>query len=433
MKKNFTQFFVSVLCFFYSIGVQSQDTAKINFSGMTPHVGQTLYLRVVDIATNSEVGRTSVPISSAAFSVNIAGIMAGNSYNVDFFADHNKNRKYDAPSVDHAWRETINNVAGNTTIAFAHNTSFTDILWPHAITVALTNMTPHAGQNLYIALKDKTTGMETTRKKMPITMANFNVTLQEAVPGNSYDVDFFADHNKNGRYDAPPADHAWRLSVNSLVGDSTVAFVHNTNFTDIAWMYLLTVNFTGLTPHLGQLFKFYLRDQINGSFIDSATVNPIATAGFSLQSWKIMPGSSYNVDFYADHNGNGMYNAPPVDHAWRMQLSNVMSDTALNFAHNTNFTDIFPGPTAIAERTDDAAIRFYPNPAGRKLYLNFNVSSSNKRSVKIYNSSGALVKDLLIESKDNTASLDLSDFASGLFILQISDGKKVTSHKFVKQ
>jgi hypothetical protein len=49
---------------------------------------------------------------------------------------------------------------------------------------------------------------------------------------------------------------------------------------------------------------------------------------------------SYMLDFWADLNGNGTYDAPPVDHAWRIMLAGTAQDSTIAFTHNTNFTDI---------------------------------------------------------------------------------------------
>jgi hypothetical protein len=97
------------------------------------------------------------------------------------------------------------------------------------------------------------------------------------VPGHeslvsSYHVDIWVDFNENGRYDAPPADHAWRLELNE------VAWViprscscHNTDFTDVEWKHILTVRFSGHDPsHIGQLFELYVTNTEDGMIKDTS-------------------------------------------------------------------------------------------------------------------------------------------------------------------
>ena len=50
-------------------------------------------------------------------------------------------------------------------------------------------------------------------------------------------------------------------------------------------------------------------------------------------------GGGYRVDFWADTNGNGRYDPPPVDHAWSAAIPDH-GDATVIFDYNTLFTDI---------------------------------------------------------------------------------------------
>ena len=209
----------------------------------------------------------------------------------------------------------------------------------NTVTVNLSGMTPHVGQEMYFHLIDVATGKVIDRKS-EIAQESFSVILNEIQPGKAYYVDFFADHNNNGHYDAPPLDHAWRLEIASASGGEVFDFMHNTNFTDIMWKHRLRVRFAGMTPHLGQKLTLYVRELPSGNYLDTVVVAQIENADFDVKSYVLEPGKSYMVDFYADHNGNGIYDAPPVDHAWRVETGVTMGDEDIDFQHNTNFTDI---------------------------------------------------------------------------------------------
>ena len=206
----------------------------INFNGMTPHVGQTLWLRVVNKDSGEEIARKSATIA-VAFSMELSVLELNHSYNVDFFADHNKDGDYDDPSTDHAWRLELNDVMGDTTLNFQHNTNFTDIDWKNKLTVHFMGMNPHVGENLHLAVIDKNSGEELQRVSV-VAAVDFMIDVFGIENGKSYNIDFFADHNNNGSYDAPSTDHAWRLELNDVMGDTTLNFQHNTNFTDINWI-----------------------------------------------------------------------------------------------------------------------------------------------------------------------------------------------------
>ena len=62
-------------------------------------------------------------------SFRISGLHPGR-YRVWAFADLNRNRKYDAPPADHAWRRTLNPTGGDASLTFTHDTNWTDIEFP---------------------------------------------------------------------------------------------------------------------------------------------------------------------------------------------------------------------------------------------------------------------------------------------------------------
>jgi hypothetical protein len=103
------------------------------------------------------------------------------------------------------------------------------------LTLQFTDMAVHSGETLFIRVWDKNSGIEVGRDSLTVPGATFEVPLYVIAVGSSYWVDFFADHNKNNKYDAPPTDHAWRLGIDGASADVTLAFKHNTNFTDIQW------------------------------------------------------------------------------------------------------------------------------------------------------------------------------------------------------
>ncbi len=341
MKRKFTVLtglIFIVLLTFYTKSYAANLT--INFTGMTPHNGQELYLRIFDETDGSETTRTHVT-ASTDFSLDFTTLTAGHSYQIDFFADVNGNGLYDDPPTDHAWRLNLDNALEDNTLDFAHNTNFTDIMWPYLFTLDFTGMTPHVGQLLQLRLVNKADDSEVGRVIVPsVPGPDFSLKVLGIVPGNSYRVDFFADLNGNKIYDPPSADHAWRMDLDNVTGDATLSFAHNTNFTDIMWPYLLTMNFTGMTPHVGQLLELRVVNKDDATEVGRVKLASIPGPDFSLTVPGIEPGNSYMVDFFADLNGNKVYDPPSADHAWRMDLDDVYGDTSLTFSHNTNFTDI---------------------------------------------------------------------------------------------
>jgi plastocyanin len=303
---------------------------------------------------------------------------------------------------------------------------------PFALTVNFTGMTPHVGQTLWLAVIDQATKKEIGRVKKSVTAAAFTIDVNGIESGKSYFVDFYADHNKNGVYNAPPTDHAWRMQLNNVSGNSTLNFTHNTTFTDIAWKNMLTVHFTGMTPHLGQKLTLFLKQISDGLYKDTIIVASVPTATFDIASWKIKPGVSYNIDFYADHNKNGVYNAPPTDHAWRLPLTNVKGDSIVNFAHNTSFTDIFAITSSETLENATSRIVLYPNPASQFIELKIPHNYSPIRTLKVYSIAGSLIEQKLVTGGNDAIQYDISRFKNGVYFMEINSESRKDVLKFLK-
>jgi hypothetical protein len=326
--------------------VAAASTLTVNFTGMTPHLGQDFWLRVVDKGTGGEVARTHTQITAADFSLMLDGLTPLRSYWVDFFADFNGNGQYDPPPADHAWRLEANSISGDTTLDFAHNLNFTDILWPYLLTVNFTGMTPHVGRRFELRLVDQLTRLEVGRTGLAaIPGPAFAIEIPGLRAGGQYQLGFYVDDNGNGLYDPPPTDPAWRVAFTAGPGDTTVDFDHTNDFTDIQWPYRLTVNFLSFGPHLGETFQLRVVEQATGREVGRTRLDAIPVADFSVFVPGLQPGVDYRVDFYADFNGNGVYDPPPADHAWRTTFTDTSGDVSMNYTHNVNFTDIeWPPP-----------------------------------------------------------------------------------------
>ena len=207
------------------------------------------------------------------------------------------------------------------------------------------------GQDLTLYLRDPLTGEFLDSVMLnPVDSTDFTLSFVSVSPG-SYYLDFFTDVNGNGVYDASPVDNSWRIMLDSIQGDTTIVWNYDTNYVDLTWetdtsdsdvdSLEISLTFTAMDPHLGQDFFVYLRDAESSEILDSMEFTPIDTVEFDVVFDSVMADMDYNVDFWADMNENGTYDPPPTDHAWRIELMNLMADTMLTFQHNTDFTDIF--------------------------------------------------------------------------------------------
>ena len=188
-----------------------------------------------------------------------------------------------------------------------------------------------------------------------------------------------------------------------------------------------------MTPHVGQLLELYLYDTVNEMYVDTVTIGSISTADFDIMSYAIMPGVSYNIDFYADFNENTSYDAPPTDHAWRIELNDVQGDTTIAFAHNVEFTDIMnDGTTGIPDiqTTDD--IQIYPNPATSYISLLSNKKLQGNIEVIIYNINGQAILTNNFHNVTDKVEIDINALSKGLYFMKVNAETDNAFIRFIK-
>lgn len=200
---------------------------------------------------------------------------------------------------------------------------------------------PHAGQMLRVLVIDENSGAivanETATLPADGTFAfDWTGILSD---GAAYRIDFYADHDGDGKYDEPPTDHAWRIALGAVTGDVSRDFQHDTNFTDIEASFEFDLEFTAtLAPHAGQTMRLVVVDDSDGEVYASEQA-VIGADGAVSMHWHALleDGDDYDIVFYADHNGNGACDAPPTDHGWRVELDEVRGPATTHFDHDTNF------------------------------------------------------------------------------------------------
>jgi hypothetical protein len=184
---------------------------------------------------------------------------------------------------------------------------------------------------------------------------------------------------------------------------------------------------------MGEMIMLYLKQTDTNEYKDTVMYDPVAGATFDIMSFNIKSGMSYNIDFYADHNKNGAYNAPPADHAWRIPLTNVLGDTIVNFAHNTNFTDIFPVTSVRPDAENSGTIRLFPNPAKQYIQLLIPAGYDAISSVKVYSITGSTVDVKAFSGNSESFKYDVSHLKNGIYFMDINSGNHRDVLKFVKQ
>jgi len=169
----------------------------------------------------------------------------------------------------------------------------------------------------------------------------------------------------------------------------------------------ITMLFSEMDPHIGQLFEFRVTVRQSDTEVMRTSLAPVISGSFVIEIDELLLGQSYRIDFYADHNGNGIYDPPPTDHTWRLDAYYLTGDETLSFVHNTSFYDIdwpsqtridlYPGDTTPREYSLD---QNYPNPFNPATDIRYQIPDNRSpihTSLQIYNVLGQLVRTLVNE------------------------------------
>ena len=92
--------------------------------------------------------------------------------------------------------------------------------------------------------------------------------------------------------------------------------------------------------YIGETFKIRVTEVGTDYIVGAKTLSALSDTSFNIDLYVLLDQRDYQIDFYVDVNGNGMYDPPPVDHAWRRMISNATEDTGLNFIPDTMYLDI---------------------------------------------------------------------------------------------
>ena len=109
----------------------------------------------------------------------------------------------------------------------------------------------------------------------------------------------------------------------------------------------LEIHFVGFEPYVGQ--DLYLRMLFRDRGLTDATLfqelfrtsKEISSRDFRLyRSGGALSCMNLRIEFFVDVNENGEYDSPPTDHAWRIYEFTFDDPVQVDFAPNTDYTDL---------------------------------------------------------------------------------------------
>ncbi|MEL7424333.1 MAG: T9SS type A sorting domain-containing protein [Bacteroidota bacterium] len=102
------------------------------------------------------------------------------------------------------------------------------------------------------------------------------------------------------------------------------------------------------------------------------------------------------------------------------------------FLDNINISDI----VGTQELTEVSEISMFPNPANEMLRVDFNLEQASQLQVEVFNATGQRVQQLGAENYNtgrNQLSLDVSQFANGVYFLRMFNADRELNRRFIVQ
>jgi hypothetical protein len=206
-------------------------------------------------------------------------------------------------------------------------------------------MTSHLAEHLEVRVVDKSNRVQAKAVYDMINEPDFSLYLRKIIPkGNApYRLDWYADHNNTAKYDGIEGginekDHAWRRVLADPLpedmrysqGRYDLAFVHDTNFVDIATDLqgnpisgadtLLPFNAEIAVPAdlVGKMAEVRVVDRTSTRLVGLHRQGRTKATYTAKITGIIDEESHYDVSVYVDANGNGKYDAE--DPSWKLEL-----------------------------------------------------------------------------------------------------------------
>jgi Secretion system C-terminal sorting domain len=96
-----------------------------------------------------------------------------------------------------------------------------------------------------------------------------------------------------------------------------------------------------------------------------------------------------------------------------------------------NSTDWLMANNLSVNEFEDDKVTIFPNPANDKITINFTLTDENS-TLTLYDSVGRIVKQKLLQTRNNTEDIAVDDLKSGLYICTISSKNNSVNSKFIK-
>jgi hypothetical protein len=177
------------------------------------------------------------------------------------------------------------------------------------------------------------------------------------------------------------------------------------------------------TNLVGYQYSYFIKD-VYGNIVDSKS-------GFGnnttyLDTVRLVPGCYHfemdasgkqGLSFFANSNGNGVLEFTRITNS-NSSFNTFQPDFGTSICQNFNVG----GPTGIGKVSDNIDYAVYPNPAKNEINIAGLNASANDKTVRIYSSLGMLVYENTISGGIDKNTINIENFAPGMYCVVISNG-----------
>ncbi len=136
---------------------------------------------------------------------------------------------------------------------------------------------------------------------------------------------------------------------------------------------------------------------------------------------------------------NGTQDTYSIQNVQKITFPNGNVEVITNSGSNTyNFDDVrfiafINYNVGIVAFDDQNRVTLYPNPVSDQLNIRTNSSDPQSCTIEIYTLEGRLIHHENVELTSEDHSIQVSNFASGVYLCKINNGTKISTTKFIKQ
>ncbi len=223
----------------------------------------------------------------------------------------------------------------------------------------------------------------------------------------AYPIKFGWEHGGSGAYISKLNAGTYKVTATDQKGCKATLEIAVTQPDEISYAVLSSPDIADTPPWEGKV----IIDSITGG----TQPYEIYWPEFSKNShyMDVLPVSTYAF-VLTDDNGCQVYDSAVISsYTYYDDISN--SDTCTTDTSNSDINNRF---TSVYENEESTSLDVYPNPAQDRLYLNLNNSGIAVSKIALFNTSGELVLQGIIEN--NQTMIDLTGINTGLYVLRVT-------------